>query len=214
MPMFRKVVCTISIICAGTFVCTRASAQDFHRNNIIVGLGPAIPTGNATNYLSTAPLVSLGYGYRFNRFLQADTGFQIAFGAAHNQTAVQTDLGPVQGGDHEFMFPLGGRFFVPLPAKRFEVSAGGGAMHLHYSETAPSSAYYSTTCYTCTSRGGWGGYGLANVSYFLDDNHNFRIGTTLQYISATTNGQAVGNVPATATSDRWMTLSFGFGLSF
>src|SRR5579863_9306813 len=138
--MFRKPVFPISVICMGMFVATLAFAQDFHRNNITVGIGPAIPTGNATNYLSTAPLVSVGYGYRFNRFFQADTGFQIAFGAANNQSAVQTDVGPVQGGDHEFMFPLGGRFFVPLPFKRFEVSAGGGAMYLHYSETAPSNA--------------------------------------------------------------------------
>jgi hypothetical protein len=101
-----------------------------------------------------------------------------------------------------------------MPLKRFEVSAGGGAMYLHYSETAPSNGYYSNNCYTCTSRGGWGGYGLANVSYFLDENHNFRVGTTLQYVSASTNGQAVGNVPALATTDHWMTLSFGFGLSF
>lgn len=212
--MFRKALCTISIICTSTFVSTLASAQDFHRNNISAGIGAAIPTGNATNYLSTAPLVSIGYGYRLNRFFQADAGFQVAFGAANNQNAVQTDLGPVQGGDHEYMIPLGGRFIIPMPLKRFEVSAGGGAMYLHYSETAPSNGYYSNNCYTCTSRGGWGGYGLANVSYFLDENHNFRVGTTLQYVSASTNGQAVGNVPALATTDHWMTLSFGFGLSF
>ena len=212
--MFRKVLCTICFVSTCTFVPTLASAQDFHRNNIIAGIGPAIPTGNATGYLSAAPLVSLGYGYRFNRFFQADAGLQIAFGAANNQNAVQTDLGPVQGGDHEFMLPLGGRFIIPIPLKRFEVSAGGGAMYLHYSETAPSNGYYSNNCYTCTSRGGWGGYGLVNASYFLDENHTFRVGTTLQYISASTNGQAVGNVPAIATTDHWMTVSFGFGLSF
>lgn len=211
--MKKAIVCAISVIGVCSLV-PGALAQDFHRNNIFAGVGPAIPTGSATSYLSTAPLVSLGYGYRFNRFLQADAGFQIAFGAANNQNPVQTDLGPVQGGDHEFMLPLGGRFFVPTPLKRIELSAGGGAIYLHYSETAPSNPYYSTSCYSCTSRGGWGGYGLANVRYFLDDNHNFSIGTTLQYISARTNGQAVGNVPANATTDHWMTVSFGLGLSF
>jgi len=212
--MNKTIICAISLVCVCVWGSAVASAQDFHRNNVVAGIGPAIPTGNSTSYLSTAPLISLGYGYRFNRFFQADAGFQMAFGAANNQNAVQTDLGPVQGGDHEYMIPLGGRFIVPMPLKRFEVSAGGGAMYLHYSETAPSSAYYSVNCYSCTSRGGWGGYGLANVSYFLDENHNFRVGTTLQYISASLNGQAVGNVPALATTDHWMTLSFGFGLSF
>ena len=87
-------------------------------------------------------------------------------------------------------------------------------MYLHYSETAPSNGYYSSSCYTCTSRGGWGGYGLGNVSYFLDENRNFRVGTTFQFVSASTNGQAVGNVPGIKTTDHWATLAFEFGLSF
>jgi|SRR5581483_6491321 len=189
-------------------------SADFHRNNIVAGIGPAIPTGSASSYLGAAPMVKIGYGYRFNRYFQADAGLQLAFGAARNQNAEITDFGQLRGGDHEFMIPLGGRVIAPLPFKRFEVSVGGGAMYLHYSETAPSNGYYSPSCYSCTSRGGWGGYGLGNVSYFLDENRNFRVGTTFQFVSASTNGQAVGNVPAVKTTDHWATLSFEFGLSF
>lgn len=188
--------------------------QDFHHNNITIGLGPAIPVGSSTNYLNTAPLLSLGYGYRFNRWFQADAGFQVAFGAANNQNAEETDVGPVQGGDHEYMVPLGGRVFLPLPSDRFEVSVGGGGVYLHYSETAPSTPYYSPYCFTCSSRDGFGGYGMANVSYFLDENHTFRAGTTLQYIIGSTNGQAVGNITSLNTTDHWLNLSFEFGVSF
>lgn len=188
--------------------------EPFHRNNIIVEVGPAIPVGNTTNYLSTAPFFGASYGYRFNRWFQADAGFQVAFGAANNQNAEQTDFGPVQGGDHEFMIPLGGRVFIPSPWKRFEISAGGGTAYLHYSETVPSNQFVTNNCYSCTSRGGWGGYGLGNVSYFLDENHTFRVGTTVQFIAASTNGQAVGNVPALRTTDHWVNLAFEFGLSF
>jgi hypothetical protein len=191
-----------------------AQSDQVNHHNITVGIGPGIPQGTSTSYLATAPLVKLAYGYRFNRFLQADAGFQIAFRAAQNTGAVLTDLGPLQGGDHEFMIPLGGRVIIPTPLQRIELSAGGGGVYLHYSETAPSNGYYSPSCYSCTSRGGWGGYGLGNVSYFLDENHNFRVGATLQYISATTNGQAVGNVPAVRTNDHWLNLTFEFGLSF
>jgi hypothetical protein len=202
-----------SVIALGCLLCASTSfAQDFHRNNVTVGIGPAVPVGNDTSYLSTAPLLSIGYGYRFNRLLQADAGFQIAFGAANNQGAVLTDFGQVQGGDHEYMFPLGGRLILPLPWKRIEVSAGGGGVYLHYSETAPSNGY-SSNCYTCTTRGGWGGYGLTNASYFLDSNHVFHIGTTFQFISASVNGQAVGNTPATKTTDHWANVSIEFGLS-
>ena len=62
--------------------------------------------------------------------------------------------------------------------------------------------------------GGWGGYGLANPSYFLDDAHNFRVGSTFQYVAGATNGQAVANFPATKTTDHWANLSFEFGISF
>ncbi len=189
---------------------------DFHRNNIVAGLGAAIPTGTSTTYLGTAPLIRFGYGYRFSRWFQADAGFQMAFGAAHNQNAVITDIGTVQGGDHEFMIPLGGRVFLPLPFKRIETSVGGGAAYLHYSETAPSTggAGYSINCYSCTSRGGWGGYGLGNVSYFLDENKTFRVGTTFEYVAGSTNGQAVANFPALKTTDHWANVTFEFGISF
>ena len=208
---------TVVVVAALLLASSLAFAQDgeLHRNNISVGFGAATPVGNATNYLSTAPLVNIGYGYRFNRLFQADAGFQIAFGAANNQNGEMTDFGTVQGGDHEFMIPLGGRVYIPQPFKRIEISAGGGAVYLHYSETISSNGSdYSPSCYSCTSRGGWGGYGLANVSYFLDANHNFRVGTTAQYVAGSTNGLSVGSVPANKTTDHWMNIALEFGFSF
>jgi hypothetical protein len=204
-----------SIVAVGClFLAPACFAQEFHHNNVTIGLGAAIPVGGDATYLSTAPLLSVGYGYRFNRLFQADAGFQVAFGGANNQGAVLTDFGQVQGGDHEYMVPLGGRIYLPLRWKRIEFSAGGGAAYLHYSETAPSNGYYPSNCYTCTSRGGWGGYGLANVTYYLDSGHVFRLGTTYQFISASLNGQSVGNTPASQTTDHWSELWVEFGLSF
>ncbi len=194
--------------------CT-AFAQDYHHNNITVGVGGAVPVGSDTSYLQTAPLFTLGYGYRFNQLFQADAGIQIAFGAANNQNGEVTNFGNVQGGDHEFMIPLGGRVYIPQPYKRIELSAGGGAVYLHYAETVSSGgAYYSPTCFSCTARGGWGGYGLFNARYYLDSNHNFSLGTTFQYIAGSTNGPAVGNVPGIKTTDHWANISVEFGLSF
>ena len=92
--------------------------EEFHRHNLTAGVGAAIPVGATTNYLGAAPLFSIGYGYRFNRFFQADAGAQFAFGAANNQNAEITDFGAVQGGDHEYMIPLGGRVYIPQPFKR------------------------------------------------------------------------------------------------
>ena len=205
-----------TLILASSLALAQNGGDEFHHHNFDVSVGPAIPLGNATNYLNTAPFVGFGYGYRLNRLFQADAGFQVAFGAANNQNIVLTDAGTLQGGDHEYMIPLGGRIIIPQPFHRVEVSAGGGTVYLHYSETAPSGGGYygATTCYSCTSRGGWGGYGLANISYFLDSNHTFRVGTTLQYIAGSTSGQAVANFPATNTTDHWLSVGFEFGLSF
>lgn len=210
-------VSTCLLFTAGAFA---QSSEDWHHSNITVGGGGAIPVGNSTNYLGTAPLFELGYGYRFNRLFQADFGFQMAFGAANNQNAEQTDFGAVQGGDHEFMIPMGGRVYIPLPSKRVEASVGVGAAYLRYSETASSGGGYgygyggSGACYTCTSRGGWGGYGLANINYYLDENHTFHLGTTLQYVAGHTSGQPVANIPAIKTTDHWMNFFVEFGMSF
>jgi hypothetical protein len=194
----------------------RAPGQspEFYHNHFTVGFGAGVPVGSDTSYLGAAPLLSLSYGYRFTRLLQADVGFQAIFGAAHNQNAVLTDAGPVQGGDHEYMLPLGGRFILPLGFKRLETSIGGGAMYLHYSETAPANSYYVSGCYSCTARAGWGGYGMANASWFFDADRHIHVGTTLQFVAASTDGQSVANIPASRTSDHWTNIFIEAGFDF
>lgn len=207
-------------ICAGFLVACSAvlpaqsNDETWHHYNADFGVGPAIPVGSSTNYFSTAPLVVVRFGYRLNRWFQADVGGEFAFGAANNQNVEQSALGPVQGGDHEFMVPMGGRVFIPTHFDKFEVSAGVGAAYLHYSETVPSNEFVANQCFSCTSRDGWGGYGLANVNYFLDGNRNFSVGTTLQYIIGHTSGPPVGAVPGLKTTDHWVNLMFDFGVSF
>lgn len=186
-----------------------------HRHNVSFGVGPAIPVGSSTTqYLTTAPMIRLIYGYRFNKWVQAESGLQMAFGAANNQNPVLTGYGPVLGGDHEFLIPMGARLYIPQPVRKVSLSIGGGETYLHYSETAPSNGYYSSGCYSCTSRGGWGPYGLATLMYFLDSNQNFHLGVTGEYINGSTNGQVVANFPATKTTDHWLGILFEFGLSF
>jgi len=191
-----------------------AQGEEYHRNNITVGIGAAIPTGSATSYLSTAPLVSVGYGYRFSRLLQAVAGVQFAFGAANNSNIEQTDLGTVQGGDREYMVPLGGRLYVPTPLKRIEFAVGGGRHVLALLGACFQSRhrFFEHVLHVHIARRG--GYGLASARYYLDSNHNFHIGTTYQFISATTNGQAVGDLPANSTRDHWSNIAVEFGFSF
>ena len=205
--MSKKILFTMLL----TLVSTAAFAQDGEEshNDVSFSLGAAVPRGSDRAYLNNAPMISVLYGHRFNRFFQAEGGLQMAFGAANNQNAEESEFGQVMGGDHEFMIPFSGRFYLPLHLKQWQVSAGGGLAYLHYSETAPSEA---SVCFTCTSRGGWGWQGFTTVRYFLGD--NFYIGPTVQYVSATLNGDAVGNVPAMETKDHWANALFGIGLRF
>lgn len=98
-----------------------------------------------------------------------------------------------------------------------ELAVGAGAAYLHYSETANTGGggyYYSSYCYSCTSRDGWGGYGLANLRYWLNDNKNFAVGATVQYIEGRTNGPPVGGISAIRSTDHWLNVMFQFGVSF
>jgi hypothetical protein len=194
-------------------------AQDYHHSDIDVGVGFAASGSSAGAYLSNAPLFDLGYGWRFNKRFQADVGLQVAFGALNNPNPEATNFGFVQGGDHEFIIPLGGRVYIPLPWARFELSAGGGAAYLHYTETAANTGGgygygYSSYCYSCTSRGGWGGYGMANLRYWLNDNKNFSIGTTVEYVAGHTSGPPVGGILAVKSTDHWLNIMFQFGVGF
>ena len=167
--------------------------------------------GNSGNYVSAAPLLSAANGYRFTRFLQADAGFHVAFGAETNRTAELTGVGQVQGGDHDYMIPLGGRYVIRSPFKRMEFSSDSGGIYRNYSETLPLKGYYSSECYTCSSLGD---YGPHNASYFFGDGHKFHVGTTYEFIAASTDDQAVGHVPDVRTSDHWSNLFLEFGFRF
>jgi hypothetical protein len=212
----RPLIPVLACICLAKFA--SAQADEFQRNHITVGTcpgtGPAIPLGNAANYVGAAPLLSVVTGYRFTRFLQADVGFHVAFGAATNRTAELTGLGQVHGGNHDYMTPLGGRYVIPSPLKLMEFSAGRGGIYRHYSKTLPLDGWYSSECCTCLSRGDWGSYGPRNASYFFGDGHNFHVGTTYEFVAASTDGQAVGYVPDVRTSDHWSNLFLEFGFRF
>jgi hypothetical protein len=141
------------------------------------------------------------------RNFQADTGLDILFGAAGVRQFISTDLGYARIRDRQYMWPFGGRVVLPLRAGRLQASVGGGGVYLRYSErlTQPSS-YYRVQCMVCTSRSGWGAYGLAAGSMALDRYQRFRVGVTAKVYRGHTDGQAIGGVPGLRTRDLWVNL--------
>ena len=197
-----------------TLISTAAFAQDSElaHNDASFSVGAAVPNGPDRAYLNNAPMIALTYGYRFNRFLQGEAGFQMAFNAANvanSQIPESTAFGTYLGGDHEFMIPFSGRFYIPLPLENWQFSAGGGPTYLHYAETAPNDG---SQCFTCTSRGGWGLQGFFTVRRFIGD--NLYVGATAQYVSANISGLPVGNGPQVSTTDHWANALINIGLRF
>jgi len=187
----------------------------FQKHSVTLGVGAGLPSGELSGLFRNVAGVGVGYGYRFQKHLQADVGFETLFGAAGVRDFLNTDIGYARISDRQYLLPFGGRAILPLGEGRVLLSLGGGGAYLRYSEriNQPSS-YYRIQCPDCSSRSGWGNYALASASYAIDRYQMFRIGVTARAYRVHTDGGAVGFVPAIGTRDRWLSLFANFTLSF
>jgi hypothetical protein len=189
-------------------------AQEWHpRHNFTFGAGGAAPGADLSNLMQTSPGVSVGYGYRFMRYFQADIGMDILFGAARIRQFLQTDFGGLRIKDREYFVPMGGRAIAPLMDGRLLLSGGGGGLYMRYNErlNQPSS-YYRFDCPICTARSGWGYYAQVGGDYFIAP--NFRLGVKTRVYRGHTEGQPLGPVPGVRTRDQWVNTLGEIGFSF
>jgi hypothetical protein len=189
--------------------------QEYYpHHNFTFGMGAAKPSADLGSYYVNRPGIAIGYGYRFDRYFQADLGLDMVFGAAHVQDYLDTSLGPLRIRDRQFFVPLGGRAILPLAGGRLLISGGGGGAYLRYAELLRQpSSYYKVDCPVCLTRDGWGTYALGDISGFVDRNQHFRIGVQAKQYRAHTSGDSLGGVP-TRTRDRWLDLLGTVGFSF
>jgi len=192
------------------------AAQWYPRHNFTFGAGGASPQGELADYgFENRPGISVAYGYRFSRYLQADAGLDVVFGAGGIRDYLETDFGPLRIRDRQFFVPLGGRAILPVAGGRMLFFGGGGIAWLKYSELLHQpSDYYHIDCPVCSSRSGWGGYALAGVNYFLDSGKHFRVGATVKSFRGHTEGDPLADVPGIRTNDRWINVLGDFGFSF
>ncbi len=183
-------------------------AQDsYTKHNITFGAGAGLPLRELSGLFDNSPGITIDYGYRFMRHFQADTGLDVLFGAAGVRQFLPTDLGLLRIKDIQYMWPFGGRVVWPFKDGRLQASIGGGGVYLRYSERLEQpNSYYRFSCPVCTSRSGWGAYGVAAASIPIDHYQRFRFGVTAKVYRGHTNGEAVGPVPALETRDMWVNL--------
>ncbi|HEU0140683.1 MAG TPA: hypothetical protein VFQ79_13260 [Bryobacteraceae bacterium] len=192
-----------------------AAQSDYPKHNIPLGLGGAQPRGDLKPFYDTSFVLGAGYGYRFHRYLQADVGLDTAFGAAGVREFLDSGFGYLRIRDFQYFVPFGGRVIAPLADGRLLISGGAGGAYLRYSERIRQpSDYYQFDCPVCTSRSGWGYYGLFGVNWFLDQGRHFRIGAVTRVYRGHTEGDPVGELSALRTRDRWVNVFGEFGFSF
>ncbi len=191
-------------------------AQSYYpHHNITFGLGGGMPKGDLGGLFRNRPGITVDYGWRFDRYLQADFGFDTVFGAAGTREFEQTVFGFSRIRDYQFFIPFGGRAILPLAHDRLLLSAGGGGMWLKYSELLRQpSSYYRVDCISCTTRSGWGSYALGDISTFIDQGHHFRVGGVIKLIRGYTEGEPVQAVTSPRTHDRWINVFGEVGFSF
>lgn len=197
---------------------TALSAQPLARQfSFNIGAGGAIPREDLASFMSTSPLLRIGFGYRPYRFLQADVGMDAIFQAAGVRDFQDTIIGRIKIRDNEILVPFGGRGILPLAGHRLELFGGGGAAYLHYGESVqvPGAGDDSSfKCRTCRSRGGWGAYVTGGVNVAVERSHRFWIGVETRLFHGKTNGDPLGAVPPLETRDTWINTAGFFMVRF
>jgi hypothetical protein len=204
----------LAVVSAVLFWGTLAHAQNYYpHHNFTLGVGGASPQADLSRFMQSTPGVSIGYGYRFLRYFQADAGLDILFGAARIREFLNTDIGGFRIKDREYFVPLGGRAIAPLAHGRLLFSAGGGGAYMRYNErVSQPSSYFRIDCPVCTMRTGWGYYAQAGADYFIG--RNFRLGALMRVYRGHTNGEPLGPVPGVRTTDHWVNTMAQLGFSF
>lgn len=191
------------------------AAQDlFPRNYISGGVGIGMPRGEINQIFDTRAGLTINYGYRFHRYLQADLAYDVVFGSARINDIIQTQLGPQRIRDRQHIIPFGGRGIIPLARGRVLLSGGGGLAYLRYQESiSQPNVNFRLTCPACLGRGGWGGYGLVNAK-FTNRWQRIWFGVTTKVIRGRTEGEPFAGLPTARTKDHWITTFAEIGFGF
>jgi hypothetical protein len=193
------------------------AAQDFwaRKFSVTMGGGVGVPGQDLRFGMSNSPLIRAGVGYRFAKYFQADLGFDAVIHAAGVDFSQSSIIGRLRVRDNEFLLPFGGRAILPIG--RMEFSLGGGGAYLHYSEQVSvpgGDSDSSYNCSVCTSRDGWGYYGVASVLGAVERSRRFWVGAETRLVRGRTSGDPLGSVPGFETKDTWVTTAAVFVVRF
>ncbi len=178
-----------------------AAAQDGFRNSVEAGGGAGIPVFSRSRSIwDDSPQLSAGYGFRFQRHLQADILYTHVFNPAQSQFdqfGFSEGHNPGGGTIHSVLF--GGRALFRTGA-RVRLSAGAGAIYDRFS--APRLSFPAELDQT-----GWGAYALVSASMPLVRSERF-------YVAVTPRLELVQAWQSWLHRHRWVTVPVQFGVRF
>jgi hypothetical protein len=216
--MRHRALAILQVMVVAGVLAMPAGAQDyFGKYNITMGGGAALPQQDLKNGFTSAPNFTVGFGYRLARNFQVDTGFETVFGAADIRTFVRDNqLGLLEINDRQYFVPVGGRVILPFgDAGRYEVFGGGGGAYMRYSEVLRQpSDFFRVPCTVCSSRSGWGYYGMVGFRGALNRGRNFWLGMSTKVYRGQTDGEQLGDIPPVETKDRWTFVQAEFTFTF
>jgi hypothetical protein len=174
-------------------ICT-ATAQSAPRNRLTFSGGWSRQIGHHSGEPQTAAGLGLSYGYRVNKYIEAETGLFVAMDPTGE---VCGHFGCVDVSDHFFWVPFGVRFIAPLRS-RGELSAGGGGLFEKYTVGTefPGGGPFP--------RDGLGGYFTASAAVALDHSRRFWLGVAPRWFLANPRGPR----------DRWFHVAVEFSVRF
>jgi hypothetical protein len=176
-------------------------AQPFPKNSVELGGGAGIPLfARSQMFWDSSAQLSVGYGLRFVRRLQADLMYTHVFNPAAAQFEQFSVLvGHTPGGGSIDSILLGGRVVFPL-RKRVLVSVGAGSIYDRFTAPQLNLSVNGDAC-------GWGVYLLGSASMPLGRSNHF-------YLAITPRVEVVQARDAWLHRNRWLTLPVQLGFRF
>ncbi len=196
--------------------CTGFGQDGYYRHQFQIAAGAGLPGSDLRPFFERSASLEILYGYRFHPNFQAELALDTIFGAGRvKDFLILEGFFPLRIRDYQFLLPFGGRAIWPLAGERLQVFGGGGGAYMRYTEMLRQPlSYYRIECPVCGARDGVGYYALAGGSVALDEAQHFRLAFTVKMYRGATEGEPVGALTISRTSDRWLVLLGGLTVAF
>ncbi len=162
------------------------------------------PDGNRQKLFKSTFLEGTHFGCRPIRYAQIDAGLDVGLGVAGKRKASVSRYEQKELSDLIFMAPVGVRGVAPLFDERLLISGGGGGNWVSNLQYRGDFDEAGKLCDPCSSRHGWGRYGVAQVLYVFGESRRIGLGATARWTQAKLSPGWLPSYGARGIGDSWL----------